>query len=501
MDVLGEPQRTYPSIHITGTNGKTSTARMIEALLRAFELRTGRYTSPHVRVGDRADQPGRRADQPPSGSSTTYDDIEPYIEMVDAGAAVPALVLRGAHRHGVRGVRRRAGRRRRRRGRHGRHLGRHQRASTAPVAVVTPIALDHTDRLGDTPGEIAGGEGRDHQARRHRGPRPAAGGRRAGAAASGPSRWTRRWPARAWSSAWPHREVAVGGQLLTLRGLGGEYDELFLPLHGAHQAHNAARGAGRGRGVLRRRRAHAAQPLDLDTVRAGVRRGHLAGPARGGPPQPRPSCWTPRTTRRARGPPRRRSREAFGFTRLVGVVAASGGQGRPRGAGGVRAGPRRGRGHPELQPPRDGRGRAGARSPSRSSATTGCRSSPAWTTRSRRPITLAEEEGEFAGAGVLVTGSVITVGEARLLLGRGADVRCERLCASTLIGEVVRDRLRRPGRDERLRTTRRGTVWTVCGVAMALCVLLCGMITRPGAVAVGWVLQVGADRLPASWSR
>ncbi|CAM5383783.1 hypothetical protein SCANM63S_05360 [Streptomyces canarius] len=55
MDVLGEPQRSYPSIHITGTNGKTSTARMIEALLGAFELRTGRYTSPHVQSITRAD--------------------------------------------------------------------------------------------------------------------------------------------------------------------------------------------------------------------------------------------------------------------------------------------------------------------------------------------------------------------------------------------------------------------------------------------------------------
>src|SRR5206468_2159361 len=48
LDLLGMPQRAYPSIHITGTNGKTSTARMIDALLRAHGLRTGRYTSPHL---------------------------------------------------------------------------------------------------------------------------------------------------------------------------------------------------------------------------------------------------------------------------------------------------------------------------------------------------------------------------------------------------------------------------------------------------------------------
>src|SRR5512144_604447 len=48
MDLLGSPQRAYPSIHVTGTNGKTSTARMVDALLGELALRTGRYTSPHL---------------------------------------------------------------------------------------------------------------------------------------------------------------------------------------------------------------------------------------------------------------------------------------------------------------------------------------------------------------------------------------------------------------------------------------------------------------------
>src|SRR5436305_8668697 len=48
LSLLGDPQRAFPSIHITGTNGKTSTARMIDALLRELSLRTGRYTSPHL---------------------------------------------------------------------------------------------------------------------------------------------------------------------------------------------------------------------------------------------------------------------------------------------------------------------------------------------------------------------------------------------------------------------------------------------------------------------
>ena len=61
MDVLGSPQRAYPAIHLTGTNGKTITARMIDALLRAHGLHTGRYTSPHLETRPRADQPRRRA--------------------------------------------------------------------------------------------------------------------------------------------------------------------------------------------------------------------------------------------------------------------------------------------------------------------------------------------------------------------------------------------------------------------------------------------------------
>src|SRR5215217_9735079 len=48
LDLLGNPQRAYPSVHLTGTNGKTTTARMVDALLRAHGLRTGRYTSPHL---------------------------------------------------------------------------------------------------------------------------------------------------------------------------------------------------------------------------------------------------------------------------------------------------------------------------------------------------------------------------------------------------------------------------------------------------------------------
>ena len=119
------------------------------------------------------------------------------------------------------------------------------------------------------------------------------------------------------------REVAVGGQLLTLRGLGGEYDEIFLPLYGAHQAHNAA--------------------VALAAVEAFFGIGARARPARwtwtpSARPSPRwprraawrscgaarPWSWTPRTTRRARAATAEAVTEAFGFRRLIGVVGASG---------------------------------------------------------------------------------------------------------------------------------------------------------------------------------
>lgn len=154
MDVLGEPQHAYPSIHITGTNGKTSTARMIEALLSAFELRTGRYTSPHIQsLTERISLDGA----PISAERfiETYADIKPYVEMVDAAqehrlsyfevltgmayaafadAPVDVAVVEVGMGGGWDAT----------------------NVIDASVAVITPIDLDHTDRLGSTPGRSPG---------------------------------------------------------------------------------------------------------------------------------------------------------------------------------------------------------------------------------------------------------------------------------------------------------------------------------------------------------
>src|SRR3954463_12500901 len=82
MELLGSPQRGYPSIHIAGTNGKTSVARMVDALLTAFSRRTGRTTSPHLQSAvERISIDGRPLT--PAQYVETYREIEPFVHMVD----------------------------------------------------------------------------------------------------------------------------------------------------------------------------------------------------------------------------------------------------------------------------------------------------------------------------------------------------------------------------------------------------------------------------------
>src|SRR3954453_16773407 len=83
VDLLGDPQTSYPVIHLTGTNGKTSTSRMVDTLLRALDLRTGRFTSPHVER-----RPGRiSVDGEPLSDEDfvrAFNDVAPYTHLVDA---------------------------------------------------------------------------------------------------------------------------------------------------------------------------------------------------------------------------------------------------------------------------------------------------------------------------------------------------------------------------------------------------------------------------------
>ena len=114
MDLIGNPQHAYPVIQIAGTNGKTSTARMIDALVTRIGLRTGRFTSPHLQlVTERISLDGAPISEEQFVS--IYSDIAPYVDLVDAGQHAGgrhrALEVRDPHRHGLRGVRGRAGRR------------------------------------------------------------------------------------------------------------------------------------------------------------------------------------------------------------------------------------------------------------------------------------------------------------------------------------------------------------------------------------------------------
>jgi dihydrofolate synthase/folylpolyglutamate synthase len=300
MDVLGEPQRAYPSIHITGTNGKTSTARMIEALLSAFELRTGRYTSPHVQsITERISLDGA----PISAERfiETYGDIKPYVEMVDAqqeyrlsffevltgmayAAFADAPVDVAVVEVGMGGS------------------WDATNVIDAAVAVVTPIDLDHTDRLGGTPGEIAKEKAgiikQDATVILAQQPVDAAQVllKKAVEVDATVAREGLEFGVVA-------RHMAVGGQLVTLRGLGGEYEEIFLPLHGAYQAHNAAVALAAVEAFFGVGAAHS-QGLDIDTVRKAF--AAVTAPGRLEVVR-RSSSWTPHTTRRAPAPPPRPS--------------------------------------------------------------------------------------------------------------------------------------------------------------------------------------------------
>jgi dihydrofolate synthase/folylpolyglutamate synthase len=257
-ELLGDPQRGYPVIHLTGTNGKTSTSRMIDTLLRALDLRTGRFTSPHLeRINERISVDG----EPLTDEEfvRAFNDVAPYTHLVDAGQPFPlsffetivgmayaafadAPVDVAIVEVGMGGA------------------WDATNVADGTVAVVTPIGVDHAAYLGTSVEEIAVEK---------------AGIIKPGATAvlaeqlPGPAEVLLRRCAEV--EATPVREglefgvvsrvPAVGGQMLTLRGLHGEYDEVFLPLYGSHQAQNAATALAAVEAFL------GDQRLDVDLVR------------------------------------------------------------------------------------------------------------------------------------------------------------------------------------------------------------------------------------------
>lgn len=263
LDLLGSPQRAYPSIHLTGTNGKTSTARMIDSLLRAFGLHTGRYTSPHLEtVRERISLDGEPVSE--ERFVATYREVVPLAELVDQRSAEPltyfdlttalafatfadAPVDVAVVEVGIGGA----------------------EDSTnviqAGVAVLTPIGLDHTEWLGDTLQDIA-----LHKAGIiHKGATVVCAAQEEEAARPILERCAEVGATIAREGAEfgvLRRSVAVGGQVLSIQGLGGVYEDMFVPLHGAHQAQNAAVALAAVEAFLG---AGSNRQLDVEAVREG----------------------------------------------------------------------------------------------------------------------------------------------------------------------------------------------------------------------------------------
>jgi dihydrofolate synthase / folylpolyglutamate synthase len=236
-ELLGEPQRSFRSIHLTGTNGKTSTSRMIETLLRALDLRTGRFTSPHLeRMSERISIDGEPLDD--AAFVRAFNDVAAYTHLVDAeqehplsffetivgmayAAFADAPVDVAVVEVGMGGA------------------WDATNVIDADVAVVLPIAVDHEKYLGSDPATIAVEKAGIIKP-----------GSVAVLAEQTPEVAAVLLERATEVGATVAREgvefgvisrtPAVGGQVVSLQGIRARYDEVFLPLYGAHQAQNAA---------------------------------------------------------------------------------------------------------------------------------------------------------------------------------------------------------------------------------------------------------------------
>ncbi|MGO9253736.1 MAG: bifunctional tetrahydrofolate synthase/dihydrofolate synthase [Mycobacterium sp.] len=273
MDLLGAPQLAYPSIHVAGTNGKTSVTRMVDALLTALHRRTGRTISPHLQSAvERIAVDGKPIS--PAQYVATYREIEPFVQMIDeqsraaGGPAMSKFEVLTAMAFAafadapvdIAVVEVGMG-------------GRWDATNVinAPVAVVTPIAIDHVDYLGDDIAGIAGEKAGIIVKSPEGSPDTVAIiGRQAPEAMEVLLDQTVRADAAVAREdsefAVLGRQVAIGGQVLRLQGLGGVYSDLFLPLHGEHQAHNAAVALAAVEAFFG---AGAQRQLDIDAVRTG----------------------------------------------------------------------------------------------------------------------------------------------------------------------------------------------------------------------------------------
>ncbi|GAA2043114.1 folylpolyglutamate synthase/dihydrofolate synthase family protein [Yaniella flava] len=267
MALLGDPQDSAPVIHLTGTNGKTTTARIIEQVLIAHGLRTGRYTSPHLsHVTERITLDGQPVED--ETFVRIYNEIAPLIDIIDAqleeageqkltyfetvtalgfaifaDAPVDVMVLEV----GLGGITDATN------------------VADAQVSVVTPIAVDHADLLGDTPGVIAvekAGIIKEDGYLISAAQEPEAAQVLLDAAREKQVNF--RFENVEFGVT--HRSVAVGGQQVSIQGIAAEYNGLFLPLHGAHQVQNLAVAIAGLEAFL----GAGEQPLDQDVLQDGL---------------------------------------------------------------------------------------------------------------------------------------------------------------------------------------------------------------------------------------
>ncbi|HVC15347.1 MAG TPA: Mur ligase family protein [Acidimicrobiales bacterium] len=264
MTMLGDPERSYPAIHLTGTNGKGSTATMVTSLLDARGLSVGTYTSPNLAtVNERIS----RSDVPIDDASLTevldalalveptLSDRPTRFELLTAAAfawfadvAVDAAVVEV----GVGGT------------------WDATNVIDGVVAVLTNVSFDHTDLLGPTlegiardkagivkPGSVAVVGETD--------PSLVAAIRSVADEAGAAQVWLRGEEFDCTSN-----QLAVGGRLVDLRTPGGVYHEVTVPLHGEHQGLNAAC-------AVAAVEAFFGAPLDADVVAEGLARVTVPG--------------------------------------------------------------------------------------------------------------------------------------------------------------------------------------------------------------------------------
>jgi dihydrofolate synthase/folylpolyglutamate synthase len=237
VDLAGSPHQAYRVVHLTGTNGKTSTSRMVDALIRAHGLRTGRFTSPHVEsMTERITIDGEPLSE--AAFVEAYRDVISLVDIVDADGEHPmsyfemmvAMAFAAFADAPVDVAVVEVG------------MGGAWDATNvvdADVAVITPIAVDHVQFLGERSEEIAVEK---------------AGIIKAGSIVVVAEQTESVMAILAERARQvgatllregidfgvAHRAPAVGGQMVSLQGLHGVYVDVFLPLYGAHQAQNAA---------------------------------------------------------------------------------------------------------------------------------------------------------------------------------------------------------------------------------------------------------------------